>query len=113
MNVVDRAWLAGLLEGEGCFTFHKQNYRRKRDGGLSIYIRPAIVLVMTDRDVVDRAAHLLGDYAVQVRDRRGRKVIYGVTSYGPRAAQTMRELRPFLGDRRRARIDEVLTGGLA
>ncbi len=42
---VDIAWLAGLVEGEGSFHMSTRSI--------------AIILTMTDRDVVERAATLL------------------------------------------------------
>ncbi len=43
----DLVWLAGLLEGEGTFDLHRGRYARIRLG-------------MTDRDVVGRAATIMG-----------------------------------------------------
>ncbi len=45
-------WLAGLLDGEGCFGSYRCN------GGRNWFT--TVVLKMTDRDVVDHAAELMG-----------------------------------------------------
>lgn len=53
---IEIAWMAGLLEGEGCFT---------AEGGQRARFRyPRITLGMTDRDVVERAS-VLFDARVQ------------------------------------------------
>ena len=44
MNSLDWAWVAGLLEGEGCFSFASNGY-------------PRITLQMTDEDIVSRFAN--------------------------------------------------------
>ncbi len=46
MSLKDLAWLGGLLEGEGCFMIPKGS--------------PRIALAMSDKDVVQRAARLMG-----------------------------------------------------
>ena len=48
-------WLAGLLEGEGCFDLHRGKY-------------PRIRVVMNDHDVVERAALLLQGNTVHRKD---------------------------------------------
>lgn len=45
MELKDLYWLAGLLEGEGCFTYSGST--------------PMVQLQMTDKDVVERASLLL------------------------------------------------------
>jgi hypothetical protein len=44
MTESDLAWLAGLLEGEGCFHFTRTAY---------------VVISMTDEDIIERAASLM------------------------------------------------------
>lgn len=99
MAVKDVAWLAGLLEGEGCF------------GGKDMRIR----MNMTDRDVVVRAATLLGvdargPYQVVEPTKRGgsHKPVWRMAVYGPRAAGWMMTLYLFMGARRRQEIEEAL-----
>jgi hypothetical protein len=93
----DIAWLAGLLEGEGCFS------RRGNCITIQVY--------MTDLDVVERAATMLGAPSV------GRRVdplrpndlpCYYCTVSGPSAAAWMMTLYCLMGDRRKARIRELL-----
>ena len=59
---VDIAWLAELLEGEGSFVMSERSI--------------AIVVKMTDRDVVERAAALLGGRSTVYRHTKGRVLRY-------------------------------------
>jgi hypothetical protein len=95
-SVRDIAWLAGLLEGEGCFS--------KRGNCITIQ------LYMADRDVVERAARLLGALSVGVRDYTNSKwkTCYYCTVSGPPAAAWMMTLYGLMGTRRQARIRELL-----
>lgn len=92
------AWLAGLLEGEGCF-------HAASNGG------PAVRLCMTDRDVVERARALLGVRGVvSVRPGTERtKAAYTISLTGSRAAGWMMTLYSLLGSRRRGRINSLLS----
>lgn len=104
LNLSDAMWLAGLLEGEGsfgCDAFRKQNRRP----------RPRLALGMTDEDIMRRAAGLLdsrlyGPYNKGI----GKKLVWCVNMTGLKAAEYMRVLRPYMGSRRGARIEEVLRG---
>lgn len=103
-NPAERLWLpwaAGLFEAEGCVSFGQS---------------PIMALVSTDRDVVDRFASIVGG------------PVYGPYSQPPTELGTPRKdqfcwrltgrrsegvavaLRPWLGRRRRSRIDEIFVG---
>lgn len=99
MNVPDLKWLAGLLEGEGCFTFHG-------DG------RPQVIVHMTDADVVAKAARRMGvkPYGPYF-DKKGSMPFFTANLYGPKARVLMRQLYPHMGARRRARIRHILEEG--
>lgn len=88
-------WLAGLLEGEGCFTTAKNNFG---------YMR--VALAMTDKDVVERAALAFpGSSAVHTMNRRGTwKTVYSVSWCGPDAYACTRAVLPYMGQRRTERI---------
>lgn len=92
MEIVDLAWLAGILEGEGSFLKAPPS-----DPG-----RPRISLQMTDEDVVARAAVLLGVKYSSSKDRKRPtwKPTFQLQVKGKRAAGLMRELYPQMGQRR-------------
>lgn len=103
MTELELVWLAGLLEGEGFFGLKKYHY------GVSA---PCIQLRMTDLDVVEKAMHLMGlkTYYAEKKVQEGHKTAYTIIAKGTRAAELMRLLHPHLGERRRAKIDEVMAG---
>lgn len=91
----DLIWLAGLLEGEGTFDLHKGKYARIR-------------VSMTDRDVVGRAAHLMDGRIRMTISPVGLKPMFHTEITGHKAEAIMRELLPFMGARRSAKIGEIL-----
>lgn len=94
-NRDDIVWLAGLLEGEGCFDLHK---------GVS----PRVRLTMTDRDVVGRAASLFGSTARLTLRAAPTRSTWHAEKQGEAAAQIMAAVLPYMGARRSAKIAEVL-----
>lgn len=96
----DIAWAAGLFEGEGC-----------------VRIRPRgcgeMTLAMTDRDVVERFAEIVGAGKVKRNDgpaRNGHQVQWrwNVSRFETVQA-VVAMIWPWLGERRRAKALEVLT----
>ncbi len=108
MTDVELAWLAGLLEGEGTFSITYQN-------GPNSPRCPRIGLAMCDRDVVERAADLMGgkrvsDKPVKQTDKGNpRKPQYAVALYTAQSIEMMKQLLPLMGERRSARIRELIT----
>jgi hypothetical protein len=98
-DACDRAWLAGLLEGEGSFIAN----RAMR----SLY--PVIKVEMCEREVIERAARLLDTRVwVVAPGTEGWRPTYVAQIAGHRAAEWMRALRPYMGLRRTAAIDAAL-----
>lgn len=102
MTDADLHWLAGLLEGEGSFMLASSKKADRR------YFYPRIVVNMTDLDVMERAAHLLGCKLQALPLMPGRKQAYRAQRWGSAAAKLMLELRPLMGERRRRQIDRAL-----
>ena len=96
VSSIDIAWLAGLVEGEGCF---------KNNGST-----PSIVVQMTDQDVIQKIANLFntkimgpyGPYAAQ------KQPTYIAQYSGKAAVGWMMTLYNLLGERRKAKIEELL-----
>lgn len=104
-------WLAGLLEGEGCFWLRK-GYAQ-RDG----YFRkpsPALKLAMADRDVVEHASLIMHSmtgvttvfYSPDMRENFCG--MYVSCCSGKNARKIMEAILPFMGDRRTTKIKELL-----
>ena len=90
-------WLAGLLEGEGSFLFAN---------GCS----PTISLQMADKDVIERAASIMG---VRLRSpyispKPNTKTLWICGAHGDIALHLMQELLPLMGHRRAHAIESVL-----
>lgn len=97
MKTADLHWLAGLLEGEGCFYISPKGQAR-------------ICLNMTDVDVVARAAGLLKadlkPHGRQIRPHH--KKLWCCMVYSKRAIGWMMTLLPMMGSRRSAKIREII-----
>lgn len=95
MHDRDVYWLAGLLEGEGTFDLHRGKY-------------PRIRLGMTDRDVVGRAATLLGGKVRLSLKPAPAQAMWHVEISGTKATEIMRAILPHMGARRSAKIATIL-----
>ena len=95
MSRDDLLWLAGLLEGEGSFDLHRGRYPRVRLG-------------MTDRDVVGRAATLIGGRVRLSLKPVPAQATWHVEVSGTKAVEVMRAILPHMGARRSAKIATVL-----
>ena len=96
MTETEAAWLAGLLEGEGCFTLATPTCIR-------VYVK------MTDKDVVERAAALMECRSVRpVKTKDGWSDAWETAISGKRARPIMERVLPYMGHRRSARIKELL-----
>lgn len=99
---IEIAWLAGLLEGEGCFMIQH-------------HASPSIQLAMTDFDVVAKAAKIMemGTNRIFIKsknkERANEKPCYVLRCDGPEAFVWMRAIRHHMCDRRGAKIDEVIS----
>jgi hypothetical protein len=96
MSLSDRdqvVWLAGLLEGEGCFCY---------------YLSPGIVVGMTDSDVLQRVADILGSKVTgPYKYGANKKAVFYVKIWGDKAIEWMEVLLPLMGSRRTSKIKEI------
>lgn len=91
----DVIWLAGLLEGEGTFDLHRGKYPRVRVG-------------MTDRDVVGRAATLMGSRVTSRFHKAPFQATWHAEVTGEKAEEIMAAILPHMGSRRSGRIASIL-----
>jgi len=102
----DIYWMAGLIEGEGCFTFaiNGAPYKGKK------YMTSQITIKMTDKDIVERAAKLLGVTCVKIgkMEYSYYKQAYKCRAVGPRARGWMMTIYPLMSRRRKDKIREIL-----
>jgi hypothetical protein len=100
-DACDRAWMAGLLEGEGSFVANRTTQS-------SSY--PVIKVEMCDQEIIERAARLLDTRVWLVAPgTEGWRPTYVAQIAGHRAAEWMRALKPQMGFRRTAAIDAALS----
>ncbi|MBC8737324.1 hypothetical protein F6X40_10945 [Paraburkholderia sp. UCT31] len=91
------AWIAGLLEGEGCFDCNRRNNT------------VCVTLNMTDVDVVNDFAAITSAFLWKEAPRRnGWKPSFIARVQGVKAAQLMRAVLPYMGQRRSVRIEDCL-----
>lgn len=102
MDIKNIYWLAGLLEGEGYFASRKSK---------DVYYCPVISIQMTDSDIIYRAKSIMGGTASvtsYIPSNEKYKVKYTYSIQGDLAIQWMMTLYPLLGDRRKAKVKEVI-----
>ena len=106
-NIFDLGWLVGMEEGEGCPSWHASDRC------------PELHMKNTDLDTMERYARLIGGNVVGPYQYKPRlkndgtvgsvpKLIWEVHITGEPAAQRMRLLAPFMGQRRREKMREIL-----
>ena len=96
MTETEIAWLAGWLEGEGCFS-------------LTSGSSPTITVAVTDKDVIERAAKLVGGKASPIKKYKGHvKQVYRIGLHGQKAIDVMTAILPHMGERRGTKISEIL-----
>jgi hypothetical protein len=100
LQEMDRFWLAGLLEGEGSFL----------KGPPCKPNLPRISLQMTDQDITEKAASLLGVSSVKgcKPKKEHHKQCYAVVVRGAKAVEIMKELFPLMGERRKKQITAAI-----
>lgn len=97
--IKDVTYVAGLLEGEGCFQFSNS---------------PTIRLSMTDKDIVTKARNLMKvDRIIYAHksdsvSRNRWKQKYTLTLHGNIAIQWMMTIYSLMGERRKAKIKEII-----
>jgi hypothetical protein len=111
-------WLAGLLEGEGCFSPERCAYwytrgKKSKRKTVGYYFR--ITINMADRDVIERAIQYVDEligYRVNLNDKPptnpNYQHQYRAYWYGLRAAMLASLILPFMGKRRESAIIEAI-----
>jgi hypothetical protein len=95
------AWAAGLFEGEGCSTWNNRNRR------------VALTVTSTDLDVIERfyrAVGRVGNINGPYQPKNPNSKLYWLwtASKHDTVLEVSEMLRPYLGERRLAKLDQVL-----
>ena len=89
-------WLAGLIEGDGCFHLTKSG-------------RPIIFIEMTDKDVIDRVGNLWNSLVyVNKPEKSHYKPSYRSSVFNNKAKAFMIALKPYMSSRRQNKIAEII-----
>lgn len=95
------AWAAGLFEGEGSIQLWRE--------GKSDRLYPRLDLASTDEDVVRRFSNAVGTGRVYgPYSRPNRKTFWRCLLHGQDARHALDLIGPWLGERRAARMQQVL-----
>lgn len=108
MTDTEVAWLAGLLEGEACFSL-SNNGPKSRARWPNVRPTLLISLSMVDQDVVERAALLMGGNG-PTKQRRAHdhwQDQWRTSVSAAKAEAVLQLVYPYLGERRRERVDEL------
>lgn len=101
----DLLWLAGYLEGEGCFLLRARWRGKEHPTGGS----PGVIVHAVDEDVIARAAALMRTKCRrETRPTTTGKAVFCASVGGDPAIALMNKLLPFMGQRRSAKIKEIL-----
>lgn len=108
MTDLELAWLAGLLEGEGCFSVQEQ----ERPSG-KVYYQAKIRCSMTDEDIIRRLHELVPQANVYERrfdlmNEKWKKQWSWELCKKQDCIDLAKLLYPFMGIRRRIAIDKIL-----
>lgn len=98
------AWIAGIIEGEGCLRLHQRRTCKTPDGSITVN--------MTDGDVISKLQRLSGFGIVSGPHKRGRdhyKPNWNWTvCKAVEVVALLTEIRPWLGKRRGVAADKLM-----
>lgn len=102
----DRAWAAGLFEGEGCI--HAKKGGKRQDGSRPPH-RPCLEIKLTDEDVLRRFHGIVGTGYINgpYWATKSTKPYWTWAAYNKAAYPALEVILPYLGSRRRQRAWEV------
>lgn len=111
ISVKEIAWLAGLLEGEGCFHLesHVKVSKQKYKSGVRISVTPLIRLSSTDKDVIVRAKYILGANTISTQIKKPNKDYHTISIFGPKAISWMMTIYPLMCSRRKFKIKSIIS----
>jgi hypothetical protein len=103
------AWIAGLLEGEGYFGIDRRSSKRYNNSKSPA--SPFIKIAMVDEDVIARlSTYLDKPYYLPTRlTAKGKQVYQLHIGEKQKVLWLLQRIRPYLGERRGAKVDECLS----
>jgi len=104
MTETEAAWLAGILEGEGCFDWNRSAEGKRW---------PRIRIAMCDEDVIHRVKEVTGGRTAVSCEKRTLKPNWRPSyrfqiAHREKVREVLVAIRPWMGERRAETIDEML-----
>jgi len=90
-----KAYIAGLIDGEGCITIIKRNVKRKSE--LFCFYQCLVIMVNTDKKMLDFIANLYGGWITTNRRLKGnQKTSYTWVCAGDKMRKLLKDILPYL-----------------
>ena len=94
LKEINWAWIAGILEGEGCFSFTNS--------------WPIIQIQMTDKDVMEKLSNYLDTSLGKPRELKSGKICYQIPLRKTEKIKFITDkIYEYMGERRKKSIDEL------
>jgi len=98
------AYLAGILDGEGCVAVRKSGYLQRRTGKRVYYLHASVVIVNTYRPVLALFRKFFGGHLRPRTKIAGRQQTYSLTVADFKAATLLTSLLPYLRIKKRQAV---------
>ena len=114
---VELAWLTGIWEGEGSWTFKKGRPAKMcYENGKTYLEKPYLkmMMCMTDQDVMERVGRIMDGRKITHYDwgpahkAAGQKPVYIISLRGEAACCWSELMKPYLGIRRREKYELIM-----
>lgn len=103
-NVIEIAWFAGLMEGDGTFQMAQNGSKNKSS------VTPRMRISMLDRDIIERAAKILKSTITTYPTPKGNKMMFSASSAKASIVEPLlKSMYPYMGERRKEQINKMLT----
>lgn len=105
MKSIEKAYLAGLIDGEGCITIAKRKSGQRK--GEPWYYQPVVSIGNTDKGMIDYVYNLTHGFVLERKGRRSQKQkkewkrVYSLFLTGEKMRQALKEILPYLRTKRR------------
>jgi len=95
MKVANKAYLAGLIDGEGCISICRRKHKQKKSDNW--YYEPQVIIANTDKRMVDFAIDLCGGWVAipkKIKDHHKQQYHWKIT--GDDMRQLLSDVLPYL-----------------
>ena len=112
---VELAWLTGIWEGEGSWSY-KKGRNRTYPNGKTYTEKPYLLMCMsmTDQDIMERVGAIMDGRSITYSDggpvhkAAGQKPVYYINLQGQAAERWTELMKPYLGNRRREKYELIM-----